>query len=200
MCFSGLGVLWSSKRGTRLGCLSISSHNKAFVRHERIYIAFERGSGLEALPGEGEPFFGDSGQMSDAVARRVEALQATFAYQRTTYKAVDSLAEAGVLVRWPDALVTSLGMTLAGLYMIDEQALAQLDDNVFLSLRRAQALPIAYALNLSLMQTHVLARLARVSPLYAAIPDNLTEVFGSDDEELCFDFEESSLSRFTRCH
>ncbi|QJQ96035.1 hypothetical protein HIO72_12650 [Halomonas sp. PA5] len=38
-----------------------------------------------------------------------------------------------------------LGLSIPGLHMIDEKAMAQLDDEAFLALRKAQALPVAYA-------------------------------------------------------
>jgi hypothetical protein len=72
--------------------------------------------------------------------------------------------------------------------MIDEKAMAQLEDAAFLTLRRAQALPIAYALNLSIPQTHLLARLARLNPGEVAPPENLDELFEGDDD-LSFDFD-----------
>ncbi|MCP1314293.1 MULTISPECIES: SapC family protein [unclassified Halomonas] len=159
------------------------------TRGERGYVTFERESGLEDVHGAGEPFFDDQGQMSPAVASRVEALKASFPRHQATRKAVAALVEAGVVTPWPEALKQSQGVALDGLYMVDEPALAKLDDAAFLELRRLQALPIAYALNLSITQTHLLGRLARLNPGQVATPDNLDSVFGNDDDEFSFDFD-----------
>jgi len=74
------------------------------------------------------------------------------------------------------------------LYMVDELALSQLAEEVFLTLRTAQALPIAYALNLSLPQTHLLSRLARVNPGSFTAPENLDSLF-EGDEDVSFNFD-----------
>ncbi|MBS9402901.1 hypothetical protein KG088_04600 [Halomonas sp. TRM85114] len=67
--------------------------------------------------------------------------------------------------------------------------MVQLDDEAFLALRRAQALFIAYAVNLFLPQTHLLSRLARLNPGSVAAPENLDSFFDSD-EDLSFDFDD----------
>lgn len=72
--------------------------------------------------------------------------------------------------------------------MVDEKALSLLDDEAFFALRCVQALPIAYALNLSIPLTHLLASLARMNPAQAEALERLDSVFG-DDEELSFDFD-----------
>ena len=155
---------------------------------EKGLVAFDRDSGLLAPEGEGEPFFDDQGQMTETVATRVEALKAAYRKQQATQKALQALASAGVLTLWPETLRSQLGLSIEGLHMIDEKALAQLDDEAFLALRKAQALPIAYAVNLSIPQTHLLARLARMNPAQAEAPDSLDSFF-EDDEELSFDFD-----------
>lgn len=164
---------------------------------EKGLVAFDRDSDLlgeEGQAGEerAEPFFDDQGQMTDAVATRVEALKAGYRKQQTTQKALQALASAGVLAPWPETLRDQLGLSIEGLHMVDEKALAQLDDEAFLALRKAQALPIAYALNLSIPQTHLLARLARMNPAQAQAqaeaPESLDSFF-EDDEELSFDFD-----------
>jgi hypothetical protein len=152
-------------------------------------VTFDRDSGLEDPHGAGEPFFDDAGQMREAVATRVEALKAAHGKHQATQKALKALAKAKVITPWPETLTSQLGLAIDGLHMIDERALAELDDEAFLALRKAQALPIAYALNLSIPQTHLLARLARLNPGSVTAPANLDEVFGSDDEELTFDFD-----------
>ncbi|WP_432414832.1 SapC family protein [Chromohalobacter israelensis] len=161
---------------------------------EKGLVAFDRDSGLLAEGGQAgeesaEPFFDDQGQMTEAVATRVEALKAAYRKQQTTQKALQALAKAKVLTPWPETLRSQLGLSIEGLHMVDEKALAQLDDGAFLSLRKAQALPIAYALNLSIPQTHLLVRLARMNPAQAEAPETLDSFFGDDDEEFSFDFD-----------
>ena len=155
---------------------------------EKGIVTFDRDSGLLAEESAGEPFFDVQGQMTEAVSTRVEALKAAHLKQQATQKAIAALMKAKVIVPWPQAIKDQLGLSIDGLHMIDERALAGLDDEAFLALRKAQALPIAYAVNLSIPQTHLLARLARMSPGSVAAPDNLDSVF-EDDEELSFDFD-----------
>lgn len=156
---------------------------------EKGLVTFDRDSGLEDPHGAGEPFFDDAGQMTEAVATRVEALKTHHRKHQATQKAIKALAKAKVITPWPEALQSQLGLAIDGLHMIDERALSQLDDEAFLALRNAQALPIAYALNLSIPQTHLLARLARLNPGSVVAPANLDELFGDGDDELSFDFD-----------
>ncbi|PWV71497.1 SapC family protein [Halomonas sp. A11-A] len=156
---------------------------------EKGIVTFDRDSGLEDPHGAGEPFFDDAGQMREAVATRVEALKTHHRKHQATHKALQALARAKVITPWPEALTSQLGLAIDGLHMIDERALSQLDDEAFLALRKAQALPIAYALNLSIPQTHLLARLARLNPASQAAPDNLDELFGEGDDEFVFNFD-----------
>lgn len=160
---------------------------------EKGLVAFDRESGLLSEEGQAgqesaEPFFDDQGQMTEAVATRIEVLKAAYRKQQTTQTALQALAGTGVLAPWPESLRSQLGLAIEGLHMVDEKALSQLDDQAFLSLRKAQALPIAYALNLSIPQTHLLARLARMNPAQAETPESLGSFF-EDDEELSFDFD-----------
>lgn len=155
---------------------------------EKGIVTFDRDSGLLAEESAGEPFFDAGGQMSDAVSTRVEALKAAHGKHQATQKAIAALAKAKVVTPWPHAIQEQLGLAIDGLHMIDEKALSQLDDETFLSLRKSQALPIAYALNLSIPQTHLLARLSRLNPGSVAAPENLDDFF-EGDEELSFDFD-----------
>ena len=155
---------------------------------EKGLVTFDRDSGLEDPHGAGEPFFDEQGQMRQAVATRVEALKIHHRKHQATQKAIKALAKAKVITPWPEALQSQLGLAINGLHMIDEKALSQLYDETFLSLRKAQALPIAYAVNLSLPQTHLLGRLARLNPGYVTAPENLDSFF-DNDEDLSFDFD-----------
>ncbi len=154
---------------------------------EKSIVAFDRDSGLLGAE-EGEPFFNAEEQLTGRAAEAIATLKANHGKQQRTQKALAALYEAGVLAPWPESLQSQLGMAIPGLHMIDERALAELNDDTFLMLRKAQALPIAYAVNLSLSQSHLLTRLARVNPGKMPAEESLDSFFGEDDE-LSFDFD-----------
>lgn len=149
---------------------------------DKAYAVFDRDSGLLQSNGEGEAFFDGNGQLTPATAERVALLQTHFGRQQRTQQAVDLLVKLKLLVPWPEELMKKTGQHVQGLHMVDEKALHQLDDASFLSLRKAQALPIAYAVNFSMAQQHLLARLQKINPPPATAM-NLDQVFsnaGSD--------------------
>ena len=156
---------------------------------EKGMLTFDRDSGLEDAHGAGQPFYDEAGGLREAVATRVEVLKKNHRKHQNTAQALKALAKAKVMTPWPEALQRQLGLSIEGLHMVDERALAQLNDEAFLALRKAQALPVAYALNLSIPQTHLLARLARLNPGGGAVPESFDHVFGGDDDELTFDFD-----------
>lgn len=155
---------------------------------ERGVLTFDRDSGLLADDGSGEPFFTEEGAMHSTVVAVLDRLKTSFGPQQATDKALTALQQAGLLMPWPERLQTSVGMQVPGLHMINEQAMMTLADEHFLALRKAQALPIAYALNLSIQQTHLLARLARLNPDEMTPPENLDELFNEEDD-IRFDFD-----------
>ncbi|WP_445621066.1 SapC family protein [Kushneria sp. Sum13] len=155
---------------------------------EKSIATFDRASDLLTDDVSGEPFFDEHDQMFDAVAHRVEALKASHGKHQSTRRMLEALSRAGVVTPWPDTLKRQAGITMDGLYMIDERALAALDDETYLTLRKAGALPVAYAVNLSLAQTHLLARLAHVNPP-AASAERPVGGFFDGEEELVFDFD-----------
>lgn len=158
---------------------------------EKGMVTLDRDSGIVAAsagePGA-EPFFDAQGQPAPALEAVLTTLKANHAKHQATQRALAALNTAKVIMPWPDALMSPLGMHINGLHMINEKALAQLDDETFLALRKSQALPLAYALNFSLQQGHLLTRLARLNPGQEATPENLDSLFG-DDDELSFDFD-----------
>jgi hypothetical protein len=155
---------------------------------ERGVLTFDRDSGLLAEDDSGEPFYTEAGNLHPKINEVLETLKSSHGPQQATENALAALQKVGVLEPWPEKLQTAVAMQVPGLHMIDEKAMAQLEDAAFLTLRRAQALPIAYALNLSIPQTHLLARLARLNPGEVAPPENLDELFEGDDD-LSFDFD-----------
>jgi len=83
--------------------------------------------------------------------------------RKVTDLAVAALAQADVIQPWPIKLKTDQGeQAVGGLHRVDETALRALPDEGFLKLRKAAALPIAYAQMLSVGQLGVFALLARL--------------------------------------
>lgn len=147
---------------------------------DKSIVLFDRESGL--LSTDGEAFFDEHGQPEAATQKAVQALTATAKPRRMTHNALAALSKAGVLVTWPESLREQLSIELEGLHMIDERALSQLEDSAFLALRQQHALPIAYAVNFSIQQAHLLLRLARLNPGTLETPQNLDELFDNDDD------------------
>lgn len=152
-------------------------------------VIVSRQNDLVDAAGAGDSFFSADGQMTPAVAQRVEAVKTTHRQRQATQQALEALAAARLLAPWPRALQSRLGMAHEGLYCIDEPALATLSDAAFLELRRAGALPLAYAVNVSLSQSHLLTRLERINPARFDAPEHLESFFG-EDEDLSFDFDD----------
>ena len=141
----------------------------------------------------GEDFIGPDGNMSPALKRAFDFLSDVERSRRTTDVAVAALAEAGVIQPWPITLKTEQGdQAVPGLHRVDEAALNALTDDVFLKLRKASALPIAYAQMLSMGQLGMFEHFARLqaqlrpqatSSLVAALPESLDSLLElpSDD-------------------
>lgn len=149
-------------------------------------ITFDRNSGLESDGGIGKPFFDAEGGMTKEVVCRVEVLKKAQGRRLATQSAVTALVQAGVVTPWPEQLISQFGITISGLHMIDEQKLAALEEPAFLALR--QALPVAYALNFSVSQAHLLTRLSRINSGQITTPVDLDKMFGEDDDTLSFGF------------
>lgn len=145
-------------------------------------------SGLLDTSGQGEAFFDDAGQFTPGVAQRIEMLKANIGLQQATQRALDALQQAGVIMPWPESITNMAQLSLEGLHMVDEKALSQLPDEAFLTLRKAQALPIAYALNFSIQQTHLLQRLARLHRDVVAASDDAALNFRMLDNGGTFSF------------
>jgi hypothetical protein len=136
----------------------------------------------------GEPFFDDQDQVAEPVKAILNFLSQVQQNWGPTNRAVDALADAGLICEWPLKIKTPEGeQPVTGLYMIDETKLNQMADDAFLAVRSAGALPIAYAQLLSMANIQVLSRLADVHAQQQAPANNsVTGVFG-DDDILTFD-------------
>lgn len=154
---------------------------------DKAFPVFNRESGLLQTGDAGEAFFDATGKLSPATAERVALVQEQWGLQQRTQRAVQMLAQYKLLTPWPESLLAQAGQHIQGLYMVDEKALFQLGDADFLALRKAQALPVAYAVNLSMAQQHLLVRLQKINP--PATTMNLDQMFSSQGSDtLKFNF------------
>lgn len=140
----------------------------------------------KAPEGEGEPFFADDDQPAPAVTKRLELLKSSHSLQQATVRAIKALVDMDLVTPWSDSLRQQLGIQFTGLHRVDEHALSKLDDASFLQLR--QALPLAYALNFSIQQCHLLQRLERINPFPAKAVADVDKLFGQQDDTIRFNF------------
>lgn len=103
------------------------------------------------------PLYGEDGKLHPHARKRIEFLTEGQAKNRRTQNILSMLGEAGLIERWPEALLKVGGIAIQGLHTIDEKQLRQLDDDTFLALRKGGALAVAYSCLLSLYQVRSLA-------------------------------------------
>jgi len=128
--------------------------------------------------GEGEPFFDENGELAQPVQEILDFLKETEQSRLGTEAAVGALTDAGVLTEWN---LKVNDKPLKGIYRIDEGAFNSLDDETFLRLRKAGALPVAYAQLLSMGNIRVLQRLAEYHDKAAPPKVDIESMFGEDD-------------------
>lgn len=156
------------------------------IVREKAYLVFDKASGALVKQG-GEPFFESEHTMGPALSAISERMRPLAQAVQQTAKAIQLLSEAGVLVSWPESIRARVdGFSIPGLHMLDEKALAGLDDQAFLRLRSLGALTLGYAVNLSLGQTHIISRLQKLNP--PAITNDIAdlEAFFEEDDNLSF--------------
>jgi hypothetical protein len=144
--------------------------------------------------GAGEEIFFDEKQRPSKAVREVLSLcEAIERSRHITALAVQALAHAGLIVPWePKSRDGPKDFSTKGFYKIDEVALNRLDNEVFLKLRSAGALPIAYG---QIFSTHQLASLRRLldlrnhmnkSKLGAVTKEQVQEMFNLKDDLIRF--------------
>ena len=151
---------------------------------DQIVLCIDTDSGL-VVDGDaaGEDFVGPDGNISPALKKVLDFLNQLERSRQATEVAVSALAEAGVIQPWPIKLKAEQGeRAVTGLYRVDEVALNALAEDVFLKLRKASALPIAYAQMLSAGQLGIFEHLARLQaqlrpPPLSALPENIDSLF-----------------------
>jgi hypothetical protein len=138
--------------------------------------------------------FAADGSPSAAVKPILDTLSEMERNLKATQRAVAALADAGVIEPWPITL--KAGQTeqaIGGLHRIDEAKLNALDDDAFLKLRRAAALPLAYMQLLSKGQLATLEYLAKLQAQLAQtqlartaianLPESIDSLFGMAEDD-----------------
>lgn len=138
---------------------------------ETLVLCVDEGSGLLVEGHDGEPLFDAEGAPTEGVRKVLEFLQHIEHSRVRTTVACDALARHGLIKPWPISLQSESGeRRLEGLFQVDETALNQASDPIYLELRQAAALSIAYCQLLSMQNLSLLVELPRtaISPPPAA--------------------------------
>jgi hypothetical protein len=140
-----------------------------------------------------EKFFDDEGGISPALKPIFDLLMEMERSRWVTGLAVAALAEAGVIRPWDIKVKSEQGQqAIGGLHRIDEGALRSLPNDLFLKLRAASALPVAYTQLLSGGQLRIFGHLAKLRqqlapPPMPSIPGRLDSLFEMPGDTLRFD-------------
>ena len=155
----------------------------------KLVLCINEASGL-VVEGEedGIAFFDDQDKPSQAITDILNELNSIEAARVVTQGAVDALADAGLIIPWEINLKDGEKVVpVKGLFQVDKAALNKLDDEDFLTVRKAGGLPVAYAQILSMCQIALFKRLSGLQGtirLQLAESDaaNLTGFSLSEDE------------------
>lgn len=107
----------------------------------------------------GERFFDEDGNISRPLKEVMDFLHNVEKNKMATEGAVSALNQAGAIIPWRLKIG---GKNIEGLYRVDEAKLLETEDSIFLQLRKAGALPIAYGQLLSMGNLFILEKLAAV--------------------------------------
>jgi hypothetical protein len=145
---------------------------------------------------DAQPFFDAEGHLAPSLRAVVDFLEKLERDRIATEAASAALVEARLIRPWQITIRAAAGeKSVEGLYRVDDAALNALDDSKFLELRRAGALPMAYAQLMSMSQLGIFERLDRyknlaknVSPSLRDLPPSLDKMFHmTGDDTLHFD-------------
>jgi len=149
---------------------------------EKLVLCVDESSGLVTENGN-EPLFDKNGELAPPVKEVLDFLQQVARNRSITDQGVAALSDAGVIREWPlSVTIDGEKIQLEGLYRIDDGKLNNLDDQKFLKLRKAGALPIAYAQLLSMANTRIFQKLAQLHAQVKTQPKvDLDKLLGDDD-------------------
>jgi hypothetical protein len=135
----------------------------------------------------GEPFFDETGELSQPIKDVMNFLNQVEQSRAATILEAASLAEADIITEWPLKIQDGdQEKSVTGLYRIDEAKLNTLEDETFLKIRKAGALPIAYAQLLSMGNIQIFEKLAKAqeqmnqAQMKTKTPD-IQAILGDDD-------------------
>jgi SapC len=161
---------------------------------DKLVLCTDEESGLIHDEGSvGEKFFDEEGGISPALKPIFDLLMEVERSRWATGLAVAALAEAGVIRHWDIKVKSEQGQqAISGLHRIDEGALRSLPNDLFLKLRAASALPVAYTQLLSGGQIRIFGHLAKLRqqlapPPMPSIPESLGSLFEMPGDTLRFD-------------
>jgi len=135
------------------------------------------------------PFYDEAGNPSEIVKKVMEFWELYETQRQKTSRAVHALSEQNVIVPWEIKVQSGEGhepVYVEGLYKVDEGVLNTLSLASLENIRRAGALPVAYAQIFSQHRLNVLAKLHHVHEKPAAeAPEKENDIdtlFGADDK------------------
>ena len=156
---------------------------------DEFILCIDEASGLVVESEEhGNAFFDNQDQPTQKIKDILNFLLGVKAGRVVTQKAVDALADAGLITAWEINLKQGEQVVpVKGLFRIDEAALNKLDDENFLALRKAGGLAVAYAQLISTNRIELLERLGQLQREIAeqpakSAPGSLGGFSLSDDE------------------
>lgn len=169
--------------------MALRSHPFRLLRRSNqpgMVLCVDQDSGCIVHDAKGEPLF-DEAEPAQTVKEVLQFLERFEFLRKTTDDAVAALSDAKVIVPWPISVTKAdqSVMPVNGIYRIDETILNQLDDETFLRLRKARALPIAFIQLFAMQQTRKLGQMAQIQDqLKARATEHqrmLNEMFKLDD-------------------
>lgn len=140
-----------------------------------------------AGPGDAS-LFDETGKPGQIVEKVSQFWKLYETQRRATRKAVDALEKQNVIASWDIRIQSGEGeapLSVEGLYKVDEEMLNALSLAALENLRRAGALPVAYAQIFSQHRLDVLAKLHRARSTALEAPEteiDIDKLFGADDK------------------
>jgi hypothetical protein len=135
---------------------------------------------------KGESFLTADGKPTQSLTTLMDFFRQVESNRVATDLAVASLAEAGVIERWPlQVEVDGKKTAINDLYRINESTLGQVSDEVFLKLRKTAGLPLAHAQMMSMAQIVRFEQLMKLRQQLAQTPKiKPEEIFKEEQSDL----------------
>jgi hypothetical protein len=152
-------------------------------KNNELLLCVDEDSGLVSKDRSGgEMFYDDDGSLSGPVTEVLNFLTRVEKSRAATSVAVAALADANLLVEWPLKIkVEQRDQPVTGLYRVDEAGLNRLEDERFLAIRKAGALPIAYGQLLSMGNILILEKMALMPGQKTNKSPVISTMLGDDD-------------------